>query len=50
MAKTFHICKWIFFAISTFAIIEEIAAGEGSFVTCKLLPGGWYSAICLIWE
>ena len=25
--KKFHTCKWIFFAISTYAIIEEIAAG-----------------------
>ena len=27
MEKLFHICKWIFFAISTFAIIEKIALG-----------------------
>ena len=26
MAKTFHICKWISFAISTFVIIEEMAS------------------------
>ena len=25
--KKIHTCKWIFFAISTYAIIEEIAAG-----------------------
>ena len=25
MAKNFHICKWISFAISTFVILEEIA-------------------------
>ena len=23
MSKTFHICKWISFAISTFVIVEE---------------------------
>ena len=26
MAKQFHIFKWIFFVISTFAIMEEIAS------------------------
>ena len=26
MVKSFHICKWIFFAISRFAIIKEIAS------------------------
>ena len=25
MAKSFHICKWIYFAISNFVIIEEMA-------------------------
>ena len=25
MAKTFHICKWISFAISTFNILEKMA-------------------------
>ena len=34
MAKNIYICKWTFFAISTFAIIEEIAFALES---CNLL-------------
>ena len=30
MAKKFHICKWISFPISTFAIIEETASAPDS--------------------
>ena len=28
MAKSFQICKWIYFNILTFAIIEEMASGQ----------------------
>ena len=28
MAKSFHICKWIYFAILTFAMIEEKVSGQ----------------------
>ena len=30
MSKTFPICKWIYFAISTFAIVEETPSGISS--------------------
>ena len=36
IAKHFHIYKWIFFAILTFVIIEEMASGLGTTTTvCK---------------
>ena len=28
MAKSYHICKWIYFAILSFPIIEEMASGQ----------------------
>ena len=33
MAKMFHILKWIIFAISSFAIIEEITAAAAAATT-----------------